>query len=87
MKERNLQRSIIEHLQKRRIWYLKTPPECRNGTPDIILCHRGMFIALELKNEHGHMTKLQKFERMNILESGGEVHVVRSLDEVKAILN
>ena len=77
--------------------YLKTVPECffwkehggmygTAGIPDIICCYRGRFIGLEVKTEKGQPTELQKATIRKIINAGGTAVVVRSVDEVKAVL-
>ncbi len=77
--------------------YLNTVPECffwkehggmygTAGIPDIICCYRGRFIGLEVKTEKGQPTELQKATIKRIINAGGTAVVVRSVDEVKAVL-
>lgn len=59
-----------------------------NGLPDIMILVQGKMIGLECKKPKGGRTSAdqilmqKRFERL-----GHEYHVVRSLDEVKAILS
>ena len=56
------------------------------GIPDIICCLKGRFIAFEVKTESGRETELQKATIKKINKAGGISEVVRSVDEVKEIL-
>ena len=56
------------------------------GIPDIIVCHRGHFIALEAKVGKNQPTKLQAVTIEQIHRAGGTAAVVRSVDDVKAVL-
>lgn len=47
------------------------------GTPDYILCVRGLFIALELKSEIGVVSRLQDRKLKKIARAGGMGFVVR----------
>ena len=78
--------------------YLKTVPMCfawkehggmygTAGIPDIIACVNGRFFALEVKTPDGKATKLQDATIRKILAAGGTVSVVRSVDEVRAVIN
>lgn len=58
-----------------------------SGIPDIICCHRGRFIAFEIKTATGKTTVLQDINIRNINKAGGTAVVVRSLEEVKAVLD
>jgi len=77
--------------------YLKTVPECffwkehgsqygTAGLPDIILCYRGRFVALEVKAPSGRPSKLQEITIAKIKAAKGEACIVRSVEEVKHIL-
>ena len=56
------------------------------GIPDIIVCHRGHFIALEAKVGKNQPTKLQTVTIEQICKAGGTAVVVRSIEDVKAAL-
>ena len=79
------------------VGYLKTLPQTfvwkehggmygTAGIPDVICCHKGRFIAFEVKTETGKATLLQEITLRRITEAGGIAVLVRSLDEVKAVL-
>ena len=78
--------------------YLKTVPKCfawkehggmygTSGIPDIIACVNGRFYGFEVKTEIGKPTALQQATIRKILVAGGTAVVVRSVDEVRAVLN
>ena len=78
--------------------YLKTVPRCfawkehggmygTAGIPDIIACIDGQFFAFEVKTEIGKPTKLQEATIRKIRSAGGTAVVVRSVEEVQAVLN
>ena len=56
------------------------------GIPDIIVCYKGRFIALEVKTEKGKLTVLQAVTIRKIKAAGGTAEVVRSVDDAKAVL-
>jgi Holliday junction resolvase len=77
--------------------YLRTVPGCfcwkehggmygTAGLPDIIACVNGRFVAFEVKAPSGKTTKLQEATIRKILKAGGVAAVIRSVDEVKIIL-
>lgn len=89
MKEADIVRVILR--------YLKTVPGCyawkehggmygTAGIPDIICCYRGRFYGFEVKTDTGQPTELQKSTIRKILAAGGTALVVRSVDEVRAVL-
>jgi mevalonate kinase len=57
------------------------------GIPDVIVCYRGRFIAFECKTASGKPTVLQEVTIGRIRKAGGTAEVVRSVDEVKALIN
>ena len=57
------------------------------GIPDIIVCHRGRFIALEAKVGKNQPTKLQAVTIEQIRKAGGTAAVVRSVEDVKTIIS
>lgn len=48
----------------------------RVGIPDIIVCHRGYFVAIECKAGSNKPTELQQKEMESIRSAGGAVLVV-----------
>ncbi len=78
--------------------YLRTVPRCfawkehggmygTAGIPDIIACINGCFYAFEVKTPVGKVTGLQNTTIRKILACGGTAVVVRSVDEVRAVIN
>ena len=56
------------------------------GIPDVICCLDGRFFAFEVKTPEGRLTKLQEHTIQRIKDAGGHAFVVRSVDDVKAVL-
>lgn len=56
------------------------------GIPDIIVCYKGRFIALEVKVGKNTPTKLQAITLERIRKAGGIASVVRSVAEVQIIM-
>jgi hypothetical protein len=90
MKESDIVKAIMK--------YLKTVPHCfawkehggmygTAGIPDIIACIDGDFFGFEVKTEIGKPTKLQEATIRKILAAGGTALVVRSVDEVRAVVD
>ena len=89
MKEADIVKKILR--------FLKSVPGCfawkehggmygTAGIPDIICCFNGKFIAFEVKTETGKSTALQEATIRKILACGGEALIVRSVDEVRAVI-
>lgn len=90
MKEADIVKAIMK--------YLKTVPGCfcwkehggmygTAGIPDIIACIGGHFFGFEVKTDSGKPTKLQEATIRKILAAGGTALVVRSVDEVRTVVN
>lgn len=84
---------IVRSIQR----YLKTVPRCffwkehggmygTAGIPDIIACINGRFFGFEVKTATGKTTGLQDAAIRQINEAGGTAVVVRSVAEVKTVL-
>ena len=56
------------------------------GIPDIIVCYRGRFIAFEVKAGKNKPTVLQAITIKQIIKAGGYAMVVRTVDEVKQVI-
>lgn len=56
------------------------------GIPDVICCHKGMFVAFEVKTATGKATLLQEMTLRKITEAGGKAALVRSVDDVRNIM-
>jgi len=89
LKEADIVRAILKHL--------KTVPDCfawkehggmygTAGIPDVIACIGGRFFAFEVKTATGKATDLQKATIHKIQKCGGQAGIVRSVEEVKAVL-
>lgn len=50
------------------------------GTPDLLLCCSGKFVALELKSEHGCLSALQKYNLEQVRKVGGVAIVASPLN-------
>jgi len=57
-----------------------------SGVPDLCICYKGLYIALEVKTEVGRPTVLQEQTIKDIVIAGGVSTIVRSVDEAKAIM-
>lgn len=83
MLESSIQKQIIAYLKKNKIFFIRFQAQTNiNGIPDIICCYKGLFIGLELKQEKGRATELQKKKLDAINNAGGIGVIVRSVEEV-----
>lgn len=58
----------------------------KSGTPDIIICHEGRFLAIELKAKGGKMSEAQMIAEDAITAAGGGFAVCRSVQDVETVL-
>ena len=56
------------------------------GLPDIIVCYKGRFIALEVKTATGKTSVLQAVNINRIRAAGGIAEIVRSVEEARAVI-
>ena len=89
LKEADIVRAILR--------YLKTVPNCfcwkehggmygTAGIPNVIACIGGRFFVFEVKTEKGKATALQESALRKIQKCGGNAAIVRSVEEVKRML-
>jgi len=86
MKEQQIQTQIIKYLKNIGGYYIKTVLATRKGTPDIIGCYKGKFIAIEVKMPGCKATRLQQYELDMIVKAGGVGITTTCLNDVKQIL-
>jgi len=102
MKESVIQRGILDYLELLSrtipVYYFRAGAGAmktaqgrffktgRPGLPDIVCCHMGKIIGLEVKTKTGRQSQSQKKAEQEIKAAGGEYHVVRSVADVKEIL-
>lgn len=85
--EKNIQNSIIKHAKKEGWITIKTIRLSESGFPDIFLFKKGQTIFIEVKNEKGIHSELQKVRQKQLRESGFISEVCRSLEDFKKVLN
>ena len=63
---------LRELRQLPRTWVVKIQQVSINGTPDILACVNGVFVALELKRaKDAYLSELQRYELMRIKAANG----------------
>lgn len=83
MSEQQIQKKIIDYLNRIGAYSVKTITVNRAGTPDILACLNGKFIAIEVKRLGKKATPLQEHHINEIKKAGGIAFVACSVDEVK----
>ena len=71
--EKNFENKIKAYLKSIGAYFIKTHGDrfSRVGTPDIIACINGYFVAVEVKAENGKPSDLQLYHLEQIRKAGG----------------
>lgn len=70
--ESRLKQDVLHALkQLNRVWVVKIQQVAIRGTPDLLLCVNGTFVAIELKSRTGKLDQLQKYNLGQIRKAGG----------------
>lgn len=88
LSETKLKNKVIQFIKKEypSAWIYKTADRWTSGIPDLILCIKGLFYAIELKVKNNTPRKLQEYVLNKIRSAGGYARVCRSVDEVRKFL-
>ena len=86
--ESKLQAEILRYLRSLGIWcwVIKAAVCNERGVPDILCCYKGYFVGLEVKTAAGKVSGPQKLQIKRIQMARGRAAVVRSVDQVKELL-
>jgi len=87
MLEKQLAARVMKWLKQRGHYAVKTTGVSVAGTPDIITCVGGRFVAIELKAECNLPTPLQLHHLRRVANSGGLAFVCRSVADVAKVLH
>lgn len=83
--EKHIETKIKGYLDSLGAYYIKTHGSVysRAGTPDIIACINGRFIAIEVKRPGGVVSPLQRANLKMIEQAGGVAFVAYSVEDTK----
>jgi len=89
MKEAGLQKRILEYLRAAGCYVFKPVGSMgqQRGTPDLLICNRGLFIAAEIKIRGNEPDAMQFHEMEKIKRAGGTAEVVHRLEEMERIIS
>lgn len=76
-------------LTARGCWWVKTTGVSKVGCPDLLICYKGAFIALEVKRHRDSSYKLttkQKYELNKIRKAQGLAYVAYSVEDAESVL-
>jgi Holliday junction resolvase len=87
-RESQIQAAILNYLRSLGwwCWAVKAAVCNERGVPDVLCCYKGRFVAFEIKTQKGKLSGPQKIQILRIHRAGGRASMVRSIDEVKKIL-
>ena len=88
MSEKRIENQIKKYLDSIDAWHIKTHGNMfsKAGTPDILACIKGYFVAIEVKRPGGVVSKLQEINIDLINQTGGIAFVAYSVTEVERYL-
>ena len=86
--EKNFENKIKAYLKEKGAWYIKYwggGNFTKAGIPDLLICYKGKFIAVEVKAENGKPSELQLYHIRKIKEAGGKAFLLypKNFDEFK----
>ncbi len=87
MKESIVQGKIRAYLINEGWFVVKLINTSKPGMPDLMPIKDGKVLFLEVKTSTGYLSKLQKYIIDSINDMGVPAYVVRSVEQVKDILN
>lgn len=89
MLETDLQKKCIAYLKSHKIYYLNIHGGAwgSKGTPDLIACIKGRFVAFELKVGNATLRPDQEMHQDRIVNSQGLHYVPRTLEQFKEIVD
>lgn len=86
--EADLTKKVKEWLEVQTdICFYKASDRYHKGVSDLILCVRGIFVAIELKAENYSATAHQRLFIGSLIHAGGEGAICSTLGEVKDIVD
>ena len=80
--EKNFENKIKSYLKSIGAYFIKTHGDrfSKVGTPDIIACVNGRFVAVEVKAENGKPSDLQLYHLEQIRKAGGHAFLLYPKD-------
>lgn len=81
--EKQFENKIKSYLKSKGAWFIKYwagAQFTKSGIPDLLVCYKGKFIAIEVKAENGHPSELQLYNIRKIEEAGGKAFLLYPKD-------
>lgn len=88
MRESTIQRHIIAYLRAQGCYVFKVvgSPLQQRGTPDLLVCYQGRFLALEIKVPGMGLEAMQAHEMVKVRQAGGRGVMVSSVEDTVSLL-
>lgn len=83
MREQQIQHKIIKYLESIGYYVIKIIVANKSGVPDVVAAKNGKVIFIEVKTKTGKLSALQKYNLKKILESGNDIIIARSIEDIK----
>lgn len=80
--ERDIEREVVDRLQRLGFWVCKIKTEGRRGMPDLVVMSDNLAVFVELKSDKGRLSQNQIAMRKELYEYGMEVVVSCDPDAV-----
>lgn len=87
MAERHIQGDCEEWARERGIFVRRVIWNGRRDAPDNLFIRDGRHLWVEFKTRTGELSAGQRMEHRRMAEAGTEVHVIRSLQEFRRLVN
>lgn len=89
MREKNIENKIKNYLKSKGAYCVKYHGNkfSQVGVADLLVCYKGKFLAIEIKNEIGKTSPLQDVNIELVKKAGGISFVARSVDDVRKIID
>lgn len=89
MREKNIENKIKTYLRSKGAYCVKYHGNqfSQVGVPDLLVCYKGKFLGIEIKNETGKTSPLQDHNIVEIRRAGGVSFVARSVEDVRAVID
>lgn len=89
--EKIFEDKVKAYLESKGAWYVKYwggGLYTKRGVPDILVCYKGRFIAVEAKADNGRPSELQLHQIKKIQEAGGIAMVLypKDFDDFKKMI-
>ena len=84
--ENKIQAKIVKFLESRGAYVARIVKAGKSGTSDLIMCYRGHFGAIEVKDLKGKASPLQLYHLDLVEKAGGFAIVARCVEDVEQVL-